>query len=115
MLNFFEFLKSSIGLILLSSVLATLIPSPMDWLHFYLQNYIYSHRIKRVTFELLQIMDWYFLDSFYYVLILLIAFILEINNLNRFAIIGIIATILSFGAVIGIIGKFLLSKKRYKR
>lgn len=113
-MSFLEFISSGIGLVLLSSIGATFIPQPLDFLHFYLQNYLYTKKLKRWKFELLQIIDWYLIDSLWYLLLLIIAYTLNINNVAVANIITIILTIAGIGATIGIISKFILVKKHKK-
>jgi hypothetical protein len=94
------------------SILATFVPSPIDPINFYLQNYIYTHRrsISRARFEWLQVFSWYILDALWYVLLLGIVLIFNIQDLPTVNGLTIIFTIIGVGAVISIVWRFVRKK-----
>lgn len=92
---------------LIVAMLATVLPSPSDPFHFYLQNYLYKHKHNRVKFELLQIFDWYILDALWYLLLLGIVLYFNIQNLPDANALTTIFTILGVGATISIIWRFI--------
>lgn len=95
---------------LLISALATAIPSPFDFIHFYIQNYLYENEPSRAIYEILQLFDWYVLDSLWFLLLIGIVVVLNIQNVATANIITIIATLTGLGAVIGIITRFLIRR-----
>ena len=94
LLTLAEFVKTSIGVFLLSAIIADVLPSPADWVHFAIQNHIYRKRMKRWKFEVLQAIDWYLIDTLWWVILFFVAFYLEINNYSTLQTITTIATIL---------------------
>lgn len=105
MTNFF---KTSVGIFLLGSIVGTLIPSPVDPIHFYLINNIIPNITNKISLISWQIFDWYFLDASYFILLLILAYVLHIKKVSTIKKISILAGVLGVGAVIGILGKILL-------
>ncbi len=103
-----KFLKTPVGVFLLGAFLGTLAPSLTDPIHFWLVEHVlnnpaYSTRAR----AFFQILDWYFLDSLFYFLLLVLAYILHIKKVNTVKRITVVGSILGVGVVIGIIAKFI--------
>ncbi len=111
MLTLIDFITTPIGMILLAAIIADFLPSPTDPFHFIIQNYLYKHKFKRWKFELIQIFDWYVLDTLWWIFLFLIAWIMTINNNQMITIITTVATILGIGVLIGVIFRFIVHKK----
>jgi hypothetical protein len=111
-MDFTAFMTTEVGKYLLIAIIATLIPSPIDPINFYLQNWLYTHRQKRFVFEAVQIFSWYFLDTLWFVFLFGLAFILGINNVSTANIMTITMAILGIGATISILWRFLSKKGR---
>ena len=104
-----KFLKTPVGIFLLGGFLGTLSPSPADAIHFWLQNHVLnnpnlSHSVK----ALLQVVDWYFLDSAYFLLLLVVAYFFHIRKVSTVKRATWIGGFLSIGIVIGIIAQVFL-------
>lgn len=100
-----KFFKTSVGLLLTGWIAGDILPSLTDPLHFWLQNYIFTHSaaISKTWFITLQILDWYVLDVTLPLILLLIAYIMHIRNTKTIKKIAVIGSIVGASAVIGII------------
>lgn len=97
---------------LIIAALATFLPSPTDVWHFYLQNYLYTHRLSRGYFEFLQVFDWYFLDSLWFVFLIGVVLLFHIDSMPTVNALTVVFTILGVGAAVSIIWRFLRKHKR---
>jgi hypothetical protein len=99
-----SFFKTNVGLLLTGWILGDILPSGTDWIHFLLQDYIFSHQaMSKVWFVLLQIFDWYIIDVTLPLILLIVAYILHIRNVKTIKKIAIIGSIVGVSAVIGVI------------
>lgn len=103
-----KFLKTPVGIFLLGAFLGELAPDPTDAIHFWLQQYIQNHHLPKLLLASIQIFDWYFMTALYFLLLLILAYFLHINKVKTIKRISVIGGILSIGAVIGIVARFLL-------
>lgn len=104
-----KFLRTPVGLFLLGSFLGTLSPSPADAVHFWLQNHILNNPSLGYTAKaLLEVADWYFLDSAYFLLLLVIAYFFHIRKVYAIKRATWIGGILGIGVVIGILAQLFL-------
>lgn len=92
---------------LLVAIGATMLPSPVDPLNFYLQDWLYSKRQRRWVFEFWQIFSWYVLDALWFALLLGIVLAFNIQDMASAQAITTITTILGVGATISIVWRFL--------
>ena len=99
--------EKSVWPFLWGGLAAALLPSPTDFLHFWLQNYLYTHQLTKHMFTLLQLVDWYLVDTLWWVFLIIIAAVLHVKKTKTLTKIAVIATMIGIGAVIGIIGRFL--------
>ncbi len=102
-----KFFKSQIGIFLLGAFIGTLVPSPIDPIYFYLENYVVPHLTGFAKIGL-QIFDWYFLDALWYLVLMIIAFMLHIKKVSTAKKITVIGGIAGLGIVIGIISRILM-------
>ncbi len=103
-----KFLKTPVGIFLLGATLGELAPDPTDALHFWLQTHVFNNPAYSKTFlAVLQVFDWYFMSALYFFLLLILAYILHINNVGTIKKISLIGGILSIGAVLGLIAQFV--------
>jgi hypothetical protein len=102
-----HFFTTSIGIFLAGCFLGTLAPSPVDPIYFYLENYVVPH-LTGIWKVLLQIFNWYILDSLYYLLLMGLAYVLHIKKVSIAKKITVIGGIAGLGIVIGIIARLLL-------
>lgn len=104
-----KFLKTPVGLFLLGGFLGTLSPSPADAVHFWLQNHVLNNpSLGHATKALIQLADWYFLDSAYFLLLIVIAYFLHIRKVSIVKRVTLIGGILSVGVVVGILAQLFL-------
>jgi len=103
-----SFLKSKVVIFLIGGLLAILLPSPIDPIHFLLQNWLFTANLNKFYYTLWQIFDWYVLDSLWYVFLIIITWTLHIRKTKTIHILITIALIIGIGAAIGIIFKFLI-------
>ena len=89
---------------LVTAIVATVLPSPTDPIHFYLQNWLYKHRMSRVLFEFWELFDWYVLDALWYAFLLLLVFMFKFDDVSGVA---TIVTIVGVGATVSILWRFL--------
>mgnify|MGYP001590192452 FL=1 len=109
-----EFFATDVWKYLLGAILGTMLPSPADPIHFYIQNWLYKNKIKRWQFEAVQIFDWYFLDALWYGLLTILAILLAIDDTTQINKIVIMLTVLGVGALVSIVWRFL-SKEKHKK
>jgi hypothetical protein len=109
-----EFFATDVWKYLLGAILGTMLPSPADPIHFYIQNWLYKHKLKRWKFELIQILDWYFLDALWYGLLTVLAILLAIDDATQINKITIMVTVLGVGVIVSIVWRFL-SKEKHKK
>ena len=104
-----KFLKTSIGIFLLGMLTAEIMPSIIDPIHFWLQKYILDNAsiISQKMLIFLNILDWYFLEAFFVLLLILIAYILHIKKKKTIEIIITIGAIMGISIVIGLFWRFL--------
>jgi hypothetical protein len=96
------------GIFLIGAVVGVLIPQPLDFFYFLIQNWLYTHPdISKISFILINIFTWYILDSLWYLGLFLLAYYMDIKSVSRVKMITTIAIIISLGAIIGIIWRFL--------
>lgn len=101
-----RFLKTPVGIFLLGGFLGTLSPSPADAVHFWLQNHILNNpHLSSTVKALLQVTDWYFLDSTYFLVLLVTAYFFHIRKVSTVKRATWIGGILSIGIVIGILAQ----------
>ncbi|MDB5260489.1 MAG: hypothetical protein JWN37_720 [Candidatus Nomurabacteria bacterium] len=101
-----KFLKTPVGIFLLGGFLGTLSPNPTDAVHFWLQNHILNNpSLSHTTKALLQVVDWYLLDSAYFLLLLVIAYFLHIRKVSIVKRATLIGGILGVGIAIGILAQ----------
>lgn len=101
-----KFLKTPVGIFLLGSFLGTLAPSPTDAIHFWLQAHVLNNPIyPAATRAFLQVFDWYFLDSSYFLLLLILAYVLHIKKVTSVKRITLFGGIIGVGVVIGILAQ----------
>lgn len=104
-----KFLKTPVGIFLLGGFAGMLSPSPTDAIHFWLQNHVLNNpSLNHTTKVLLEVVDWYFLDSAYFLLLLVIAYFLHIRKVSVVKRVSLIGGIISFGVVIGILAQLFL-------
>jgi|WetSurMetagenome_2_1015567.scaffolds.fasta_scaffold271386_2 hypothetical protein len=101
-----HFLRTSIGIFLAGCFLGTLAPSPVDPIYFYLENYVVPHTTGLGKI-LLEIFNWYILDSLYYLLLMGLAYVLHIKKVSIAKKITVIGGIAGLGIVIGILTRVL--------
>lgn len=102
---------SPVVLYLLVGLLSVVLPSPTDPLHFYLQNWLYRHRVSRLSFELWQLVDWYLLDGLWFVFLIGVVFLFGIHNLDQVRGIGLVATFVGLGVCFSVGWRFLRRKR----
>jgi hypothetical protein len=101
--------NTGVGIFLAGCIIALITPQPLDIFFFMIQNYIYSHPdISRTAFTLINIFTWYILDAIWYSGLFLLAYWMDIKDVSKVKMITIIATIISLGAVIGIVWRFII-------
>ncbi len=104
-----KFLKTPVGIFLLGAFLGELAPDPTDAVHFWLQEHILNNpAISAFWRAFLQIFDWYFMSACYFLLLLVLAYFLHITNVGAVKRFTIVAGILSIGAAVGILARFVL-------
>lgn len=104
-----KFLKTPVGIFLLGAFLGELAPDPTDALHFWLQEHVLNNPVYSAALRaFLQIFDWYFMSACYFLLLLVLAYMLHISNVGAVKRFSIVAGILSIGAAIGILARFVL-------
>jgi hypothetical protein len=108
-----EFFATDLWKYLLGAILGTCLPSPVDPIHFYIENWLYKHKVKRWKFELLQLFDWYLLDALWYILLAVIAMLLLLDDTTQIQGITTVMTIIGVGIIISIVWRFC-SKERHK-
>lgn len=104
-----KFLRTPVGIFLLGGFLGTLSPSPADAVHFWLQNHVlnnpnFGHAVR----ALFQVVDWYFLDSAYFLLLIIVAYFLHIRKVSVIKRATFFGSILGVGVVIGILAQLFL-------
>lgn len=103
-----KFLHTPVGLFLLGAFLGELSPDPTDAIHFWLQDHVFNNpAISKTTLAILQIFDWYFMSAFYFLLLLVVAYILHVKKVNTIKRLTIVGGIIGVGVVIGIVAKFI--------
>lgn len=103
-----QFFKTPVGLLLAGAFLGTLLPTGSDPFHFMLQNYLYTHEISKQAYTVWQIVDYYFLDSAWYLILGIIAWVMHIRKVKTMRIVMNISIIAGIAAAIGIITKFII-------
>ncbi len=104
-----KFLKTPVGIFLLGAFLGELAPDPTDALHFWLQEHVLNNAgISAFWRAFLQIFDWYFMSASYFFVLLMLAYFLHIKNVSVVKRLSIVIAILSVGAAIGILARFVL-------
>lgn len=109
-----EFFATDLWKYLLGAILGTCLPTPADPLHFYIQNWLYKHKLKRWQFELIQILDWYFLDALWYMILAILAMIFMLNESSQIKGVTTILTIIGVGAIVSMVWRFV-SKRKHKK
>lgn len=105
-----KFLKTPVGIFLLGAFFGELSPDPTDAIHFWLQEHVLNNpKIVESTRAAIQVFDWYFMSACWFLLLLILAYFLHIKKVHTVKRISIVGGILSIGAVIGILAKFLFS------
>ena len=100
--------NNGVGIFLIGGIIALCTPQPLDFFFFLIQNWLYTHpELSRVTFTLINIFMWYILDTLWYIGLFFLAYYLHIKEVSNVKMITIIATIISLGAIIGIIWRFI--------
>ncbi len=99
---------------LLGAIMGSFLPTPMDPIHFYVQNWLYRHKQKKWKFELIEILDWYFLTVFWYIFLVILAILLSFDRLNQINQVTIMLTVIGVGSLVSIIWRFLI-KKKYRK
>jgi hypothetical protein len=102
-----HFFRTSMGIFLAGCFLGTFVPSPVDPIYFYLENYVIP-TLTGAWKILLEIFNWYFLDALYYLLLMGIAYILHIKKVSIAKKITVIGGIAGIGIAIGILSKILI-------
>jgi hypothetical protein len=103
-----RFLKTPVGILLLGAFLGELSPDPTDAVHFWLQTHVFNNpAISKTTLAFLQIFDWYFMSASYFLLLLILAYFLHINQVSSVRKITILGGIISLGVVIGLVYQFI--------
>ena len=103
-----KFLKTPVGIFLLGAFLGELSPDPTDAIHFWLQGHVLNNPIFSQSMRaFIQVFDWYFLSASYFLLLLILAYLLHVKNVNTVKRITIVGGVLGTGAVIGLIAQFL--------
>lgn len=103
-----RFLKTPVGIFLIGAFLGTLAPSPTDAVHFWLQMHVLSNPAYSVgTRAFLQVFDWYFLDSLYFFILLVIAYFLHVKKVATVKRVTLFGSIIAIGIVIGLLAQFL--------
>lgn len=104
-----KFLKTPVGIFLLGAFLGELAPDPTDAIHFWLQeNILNNPAIHASSRAFLQVFDWYFMSASYFFLLLVLAYFMHIRKVGTVKRITVVGGILSVGAVVGILAKFLV-------
>lgn len=94
---------------MLGAFLGELDPDPTDAVHFWLQAHVLNNPAISVFWRgALQVFDWYFMSASYFLLLLIIAYILHIKNVGAVKRFSVIAGLLSVGAVIGLLARFVI-------
>jgi hypothetical protein len=107
-----EFFATDVWKYLLGAILGTCLPSPVDPIHFYIQNWLYKHKLKRWQFEAVELFDWYLLDAMWYCLLTVLAIVLAIDDTTQINKIIIMLTVLGVGVLISIVWRFLSKSRR---
>ncbi len=104
-----KFFRTPVGIFLLGGFLGTLSPSPADAIHFWLQNHVLNNpTLSHTTKALLQVIDWYFLDSAYFLVLIVIAYSLHIRKVSVVKRVTLIGGVLGVGVAIGILAQVFL-------
>ena len=105
-----KFLKTPVGVFLLGAFLGELAPDPTDAIHFWLQEHVLSNpAFSNSLRAFLQVFDWYFMSACYFLLLLILAYVMHIKNVGTIKRISVVGGILSIGAAVGIIAKFVIT------
>ena len=105
-----KFLRTPVGVFLLGAALGELAPDPTDAIHFWLQEHVLNNpAVAASTRAFLQVFDWYFMSSFYFFLLLILAYSLHIRRVHTIKRITIIGGLAALGIVIGLLAQFLAS------
>ncbi len=105
-----RFLRTSVGIFLLGCFLGELSPDPTDAIHFWLQQHVLNNPAYSPSLRAgLQVFDWYFMSTSYFLLLLIIAYILHIRKVNTIKRVSLIGGLLGIGVVVGLLAQFLLS------
>ncbi len=103
-----RFLKTPVGIFLLGAFLGELSPDPTDAIHFWMQEHILNNPSIAASMRVfLQIFDWYFLTASYFLALLILAYFLHIKNVSAVKRFSIVAGVISIGAAIGILARFV--------
>lgn len=104
-----KFLRTPVGIFLLGGFLGTLSPSPADAVHFWLQNHVLNDpSLSHPAKAFLQIVDWYLLDSAYFLLLMILAYVFHIRKVSLVKRVTWIGGMLSIGVAIGILAQLFL-------
>ncbi len=103
-----KFLKTPVGIFLLGAFLGELSPDPTDAIHFWLVEHVFTNpTLTKSLLVTLQIFDWYFMSAFFFLFLLIVAYILHIRKVSTVRRITIVGGMLAIGAVIGIVAGFV--------
>ena len=105
-----KFLHTPVGIFLVGAILGCSSPDPTDAIHFWLQAHVLNNpAIAESTRVFFQVFDWYFLTASYFFLLLVLAYILHIQQVSTVKRLTVVGGVLGIGAVIGIIAQVYFS------
>jgi hypothetical protein len=93
--------------LLVGGVVASLAPSPTDFIHFYLQDWLRGAALTSYQFWLWQTFDWYFVDTSWYLLLLALYYghiLWRKNDVEAATVVGVI---FSLGVILALFANFI--------
>lgn len=87
---------------IVGGILATLLPSPTDAVHFYLQDWLRTHTLDASMFWMIQAADWYLLDAAWWMFLLALYYAQVIRKRSDAETITVLGIVISLGALVGI-------------
>lgn len=92
---------------LVGGIIASVAPSPTDFIHFYLQNYLRTATVSSGTFWFWQTVDWYLVDTAWYVFLLGLYYLHILWRKDQVESATVVGVIFSIGLTVGLIIQYL--------
>ncbi len=87
----------------MGGVVSAILPSPSDFLHYWIQDYLRNNMLAPTMFWLWQTIDWYLADTVWWAFLLLLYWSQLLRRRSEIETMYLLGTVISLGAIVGIL------------